>query len=380
MTIRIVDFRISFLWFADADLLFEDPVPDVPAAFLGTDAGYVERLEALRAGAQPAGVRLPWPEQPGKTFWSMYLGHAPDTVSPWKAWKHFVPLRQRPAVNVSAPGLPGSSSVEGYLYPHGIAVVAEVNLFGGAGSGWDPIEAAEVAHQVRFDKVFELADADGAPAAAKLEAVGTSAIRSLWRSAYGGEPVPALHSPYTVTTFVRLRGDPADAAPVEGGEVHRMLEAVTRWRTSGWQNAALPPLAEAGIDSAGGTPGHLHYARRQGRAAWYPTHALDAPRGLRRMRCYHHNQVLAALQVESLGSLVHRSAARVRNGEALVKRAEDAARHTVGLLGRMYGPANPARPADNTYHSAACRNQMEQRGFVEDVNAMRARFGMQPLR
>lgn len=377
MPIRIIDLRLSFVWTSGTDLLLDDPVPAIPFAFLTSEAGYASRLEELRAAGDPDGL-FPWPRHAAKHFWSMYLGGPTAAVSPWTAWKHFVPLRvplRRPA---AVPGLPAQLSLEGFCYPFGVAVVAGVNLYGGGAAGWDPAAAAELAHRCRYDGVYRAARDGGAVQALTLDALAAEALGSIGRAAFGDAFAPAPGAPYGVATFARIAGEPAEAEVTPGGAIHRMLDAVTRWRR-GWKDAALPPLEEASIDTAGGTPGNLHYSRDRGRAAWYPARAMDTERGARQLRCYHRNQTLAALQVESVGGFAARTARRLREGRSLSVRHGALARHAAGLLGRVYGRADPSPSARNTYHSYGSRDHMVRRGFAAEVNELRGLFQMPPL-
>lgn len=373
MNISVFDLRLSFIWATFDDRLFQDPAPAAPFAFLGRDSTYASRFAQVQAyRGDPDQLIPPWAQHRGKDFWSMYLNHDPHEIDPWRAWKQFVPLRRRLSTRVGAPWLPGHVKSEAYFYPHAHALVVDVALRGVPGSGGMPLdEAVDVAMAVRGEKQLAI-DADAPEQRSMtLNAFAAETLSSMARLAIGTPTGAALNPPYSVTTFVRVEGvDPA--AEFGSDEVRRALEAVTQWPTS-WRFAPLPNVADAAVRDPDYPPSHTIYRRRRGRATWFPALAATSSARHRKLTCYHRNQTFAALQIESLGLLISRTAERARAGAPVPLAQERCARFAAGLLGRMYGDTR------DTYRSGACREHLVEGGLVDDLEYIRGFYAMAPL-
>jgi hypothetical protein len=374
MSISISGIRLSFIWMEPTEHLFEDPVPDEPFAFLGRERGYSERFASVqRYEADPDGLTPPWPKHKEENFWFYCLCQDPHTVDPARAWRHFVPLRWRPEVAVEPVTLPGRVDVEAFFYPHGQALLISTDIRPpDRGTAWSPEEAAEAAHRLRFDSELSHRRTDGTKRALKLESFARIVLERM-RTASRGQKGPTVNlTPYSVVTFTRVTGADPAAELHEGGQVHRMLEALTRWSKS-WRIAPLSPLAGAVVPDPKEPAGHAVYAGGSGRAIWLPNLARPDS-GHRFITCYHRNQAFAALQVESVGALVRRTADARRHGRDVPFPQYQCARLATGFLGRLYGA-----PKKKTYRSLACFRHMHDREIVPDLAYLREQYDLPEL-
>lgn len=371
MNARVQDLRLAFIWTRFLGHLFDDPVPDVPFAFLGRDTTWAPRFEAVRRyHGDPDHLTPPWPRHRGKHFWGMYLGCDPWDVDPWRAWKHFVPLRLKRPVEVEAPWLEGRVDTEGFFYPHGYALVVDVRLRPADPDGWPLFEAVDHAHEVRSGRAFDVT-VGGVTRSMRLDSLAAAALDRLGRIAHGDRDSGRASRPYSVSTFVRVDGVDSSLPVQQDDDVHRALDALTHWNGA-WRYANLSPLDQAAAPDPLLPPSHVHYVRPGGQAAWFP--GLADPRlKHRKLSCYHRNQTLAALQIESVGGLAVRTADRDRAGQAIPFAQDQCANQAAGLLGRLYGWTR------DTYSSRASQAHLQAAGLVRHVDHLRARYALPAL-
>ncbi len=363
MTIQLEDMRISFLW--AETVLDHFQAPD--AQFLNRDLLYENRFDQVRRGTpDPLGLGAPWPHPGGHMFWTHYLeGVRPGDLSKRKAWKSLVPFRKKLDYGITAPWFGGSYKIfpELFLYPHGQAVVLTFRC----GKKLDLDEAIKTAHRFRRQSL-ELREHGGAAQAMNLNSIAESILIRSRADLFGANIHPARCSPtpFSVVTVVRGSGvDPHD--PIDsGGAVHRALEAWTSWRTS-YDTDPLPPLAEARLRTRTAPAGDNLYGRPRGRAVWFPRLFTEKYERIRSLSCYHRNQLMAAVQVESLGELTKEAAASIGKGHGPTGTYGDCARRAGGALGRIFGGGA------STYRSWSARAHIEQ-NFVDSVNAVRKYF------
>lgn len=208
----------------------------------------------------------------------------------------------------------------------------------------------------------------------KADRLAREVLRALRTRAMGAGASVAARSaePFSVVTVVTGTGVSPGTPTLDGGQVHRALEAVTCWRPT-WQHDSLPALADASLPTRTVPPSHVLYGRKRGRAVWFPALFMLPAGQLRTLACFHRNLVLASLQVESLSRLVSSTAKELRAGRLLSAGHSDCARRAAGVLGRLYG-ATP-----DIYRSWSPRVHIEQNNFTSPVNTVRAHFGMPPL-
>jgi hypothetical protein len=363
MTIAIDDSRATFIWFESFRGLLADPPVETKRPYLLTPEGYADAFTASVSGTPngPVGVTPPWPRKGSHMFWAHYLGGQRDLarVKGAAAWNALVPFRVRVPVGTNVP-FAGTMSIEGFLYPHGHALVITVRL---AAQGLNLDDTVDALVGIRGGKPVE------------LDALARKGLEWLRSSTFGADAKPdtVTETPYSVQTFIRSEGANGVNPIVEGDPIHRALQACTSWSPT-WKVDALQPLAPrlAGINLPA-PPGHAMYVDKHGQSAWFPeTSNVAGGAAQRSLSCYHRNQVFGALQVESLSALMDVTAGVLANGAALSLRHDNCARRGADTLGRMYG-------AQKTYKSGSIRAHIERRGLAGVTNDVRARYGRPAL-
>jgi hypothetical protein len=260
--------------------------------------------------------------------------------------------------------------LEGYFYPHGIVLVVTTSYR----SILKPQEAVEKAFEVRRTGKFKVAwEGQEISESLSLDELASLVLTNLHSVAFGSGVAPEERSvtPFTVFTVIRGKGVDPSVSPLEGGQVHRMLEAVTTWRPT-WQYDALPDLSEASLRTRAAPPSHVLYGRKRGRAVWFPALFIQEPGEIHSLSCYHRNLVLVSLQVESLSGLISATAKQIGEGIALSACHRECARRAAGILGRLYGGVA-------TYKSWSPRVHIEQNDLVKPLNDVRDYFNMSAL-
>jgi hypothetical protein len=255
--------------------------------------------------------------------------------------------------------------LEGFFYPHGASLVITLTC--------DVPRALDAA-------VAEAQRATRSPLyrvtgqTCTLKELAGQARAALYRLALGPETAARSlrdSEPFSVATVVRGSGVDPEAAPVEGAEIHRALDALATWNRY-WRKAPVPSLAKRCLEIKNSPAGHVLYGSRRGRVVWFPALFTEPAGGLRSLACYHRNLVLATMQVESLTGLAVESKEQLEEGGWVSPLHRECARHGVDLLGRLYGGVG-------TYRSCSPRAQLEQNELVGDVNWLRDRFDRAPL-
>ena len=181
---QIQDLRLSFIWAETFLDVLRDPTTDVPFCFLGSRPLYAAIFRRVLLGRKYRALGPPWSQPSGDYFWTYYLeGRTPGDLTGVQAWKGLVPFRTDVPVEVVAPWFqPGRLTLEGYFYPHGIAlVITAVNR--------TPLalrQVVERAFQVRRIGRFNVSDdAHEASEAVSLDALALRGLRSLRVQAFG---------------------------------------------------------------------------------------------------------------------------------------------------------------------------------------------------
>jgi hypothetical protein len=316
-------------------------------------------------------VQPPWPDDAGRGFWTYYFEEQRplEAIDGFQAWHGVAPMRHEFPFRVTTNDPRVRVAPEAYVYPHGVAVVVNLVLRG----NFTPEEAAELASEARRKPVFMIA---GNSTPLQLDAVGARTLDALRETVFGagvgvGRRPPF---PFTVTTvIVGTDGDELNL-PTDGSAEHRFLDAVTTWSPT-WRAAALGKVAERRLEAkTDGVPGgHIVYRHDRGRAIWFAA-SFNVPSGrISTLGCYHRNLVLASLQVESLSGLAVATAAFLAQGGKLNGPFFDAARRAGNVLGRFYGGSR------TIYRSHSPKAQMDDGGYVADIDAMRAAVGVVAL-
>lgn len=370
--ITIQEMRVTFVWTETSTALLADQQPAVPHTFRGRAGSYATMFSAARDRApQAKGLLMPWPQPGTHKFWWYYLDRKELTKTRGHlAWKNLVPLRTRPPVTIKADWLTAKPTLEGFLYPHGQALVFTARV-----SAKAPIslnDGVDLLHRVRRLGKFASQWEGAAAEASTLDRIGERGLRWLRELGFGpGADQGSIGAdPYSVVTFVRAEGADATKAPPEGEEVHRALEATTSWPQA-WLEGKLGALSASRADIKGNSPdGHLLYMRRRGQAVWFPAAAARSDVARRSLSCYHRNQAFAALQIESLGELARHAQQVVNAGNALSQSEDECVRHACGVLGRLYGGDS------SVYSSGSAEAHIKMNGLVPTLDALRQLYAM----
>lgn len=310
MAVTIKRFRISLFWVTRFATLLDDASPaGAPFAALGhidTYAPIFSRL--LAAPNQPVSpavgapeLELPWPTTGTHWFWFRYLNANPiQRLSGSFAFTRLVPLRRRkspePGLGVVLPPELAAAKVmvesvrsEAWFHPHMVSFLLHFTV-----SGELSLEQmAQVCLALRRGRVMSAADS-AAASLSKLDEVSAQRLNGLYLEAVGTAHAKALPpaDPFTLVTVLQGQGD--GQAAVDGGVVHRTLEAVTRWE-SGKTGALVAGLISS---RAPALDGPLLFGRERARAVWDPGQ-FSTDGGIS-LSCYHRNLVVGTLQVEAL--------------------------------------------------------------------------------
>lgn len=382
-SVSIYDFRLSFIWVETyLDLLREPQAAEAPLAFLGRSYTYEPYVGALLNNEEPPpklapemALQLPWAVDKieSQHFWERIL-EGVDRPSPRKCWKSLVPLRWKIPVTIAADWLPGRVLPEAFFYPQGMGLIVTAYCHG----RFSPTEMAKTARDVRKGERYQVDWPDGRHGRYPLEQLATQILRLMRRRFLGAEEraAPKAAVPFSILTVIQgSELDPTQAIP-DGGEIHRVLEAVTTWSNT-WPFDKLPALPGVSMlpegDRDSRPDGHIVYIHRRARAVWLPGLFRPQDKAVHYLACYHRNLSLQSLTVESLAGFARTTRQHLDAGGGLSAAHRETARRAAGMLGRFYGGAR------NSYRSWSPRPHLAQNGMVNDVNALRRHFGKSPL-
>lgn len=350
----ILDFRLSLVWTETLLGLLDGTLQPKPSfEFLALSSSYKQLFETLQQPGAVAALAVPWKES-RQHFWNFYLpGSVGKPVGGKQAWEHLVPLRAKPALTV-APSPKGQLTLEGYYYPHGLAVVCTFRCQG----SFTPDQVRETAYAIRYDERLAVT-ADGKPQQLSLNALARKALDSLRAAAVDpGNMIGERRDPISLLTVIKGEGVDAQKPVPEDdqGLVRRMLDVLTYW-PSAPETASLTPLADITLTLKRGTAkGSAIFARDRGRTVWFPSLFTLKKQKMPSLTCYHRNNLMGAMQVESLSALVAATAAQLRGGKELkdLTSAHKArARNAADCLERLFrGDKN------ETYRSDSFKRQI----------------------
>jgi hypothetical protein len=373
MSVEIRDFRLSLIWVETfLDLLAPGAPSQAPLAFLGRSYTYEPVFAQLLEGKRPekaSDLSLPWINIVHNNYWKCYFeGRVPPNAR--TCWKALVPLRGKLPAEPTPSWLPGRVLMESFFYPHGIAFVVTATCQGSLTLE----EMTTMARRVRQTGKYPVQWLPGGSGEAGLKTLADRALTALRTQALGPAAAPGSRAatPFTVLTVVRGAGVYPSAPFPAGGEAQRALEAVTRWSSS-YRFDPLPGLDEVRLKSSIAPDSHIIYARRRGRAVWWPGYFTCPGGDMHTLSCYHRNLVFTSLTVESLAGLITETAKHLRQGRAPSPAHSECAQRAAGILGRLYGGAA------STYRSWHPTTHIQQNGFVAAVNQVRRLFNMTDL-
>jgi hypothetical protein len=362
------DLRISFIWTSTIlDFLKGTAPANTPMSFLGDDTQYINTFNNSLSSAASR-LQPPWFKPREDFFWYYYVEQTqPLNINGAKAWKYLIPLRTKVPFRVTAPWFKGRIFLEGFFYPHGIALVFTAECT----EKLSLDKARELSFQVRQDEFFKVTLDDGSVHDLHLNSLAERAMTFLQQTALGPNAKPnySVSPLFSIWTVVRADGVDATIPMTSGSNVQRILEAVTTWNQN-FATANLPDLASTSAKvRKKRSDGDVLYANDRGRAVWFPG-TFTLPEGPKRsMACYHRNLVYASMQVESLCRFIRETAAEIKQPGDLAKlppQQYNNAKRAAGILTRLY-----VAMKETTYRSGSPYLQIRQNNFLADINKIR---------
>jgi len=349
--VTIQDFRLSFLW-VETNLDIFAPAAKLADSlqFLNKSERYRQVFESTLADKGPAGLEVPWHKRKKQFFWKYYLaGAALEAVSGRQAWEHLVPFRTKLPLTVKN-WKKGTVRVEGFYYPHGLALAVTFQVNG-------PLTldgAVELAYAIRDGEEKFVTQED--QSVRSLDDLAENALTQMRHTLFQQGGTPGKPSePFTIFTLVQ--GDRfTPFSP--GGPVHLALQSVTEWMPDR-ETATLRELAKVQVPLRGSAAaGSILFGRPRGRAVWLP--GLFAKKDPKKpsLGCFHRNLLFASMQVDSLGGLVKGTSDLLRNQTPLSKldmTLKTCARNAIDRLAELY-----QGDKDYTYRSNSPKAQIEQ--------------------
>jgi len=153
------------------------------------------------------------------------------------------PFRGRLTISAEAPGIADRARVEGFFYPHCVALVVTFGLL----TVHSLEQAVEAAFDVRRRRKLRVSQGGAADETLSLDQFADRTLNVLRAMMLDKGQQPGLRAePFSVVTVIRGAGvDPGVVMPV-GGSIHRALQAVTAWSPS-YLHDSLSPLDEAKV-------------------------------------------------------------------------------------------------------------------------------------
>ena len=372
---RIKSLRLSFVFTETILDVQRETKPGVPLGAFVTEPGYVQIVDALqKGGGGPLEIGLPWPYPVGQHFWDEYLhDKRPGDARGKLCFEKLVPLRMRKladAVRTDLSEVP-RVTVEGFYYPYGTGLLLTAAAEGDFGIP----ETGGLAQRLRYDKIYSVRWAGGGTTAAlTLEQLATAALDTLRELGFGSGPSGPRSRLFSIATVVRGEDVDPQQPLVPGSQEHRLLNGLAGW-VRAWEQLQPPALAagktQLDVRSAAAWPGNVLFAARRGRAVWFPGLFVPVSPPVHSLSCYHRNLCFGSLQTESLLMLAAAAEEAFANPASVPNSIQRLGRLAAGLVARLHGGAK-------TYRSDSFRAQIAQSDQLQDVNALRNRFGMKP--
>lgn len=357
----------------------------MPLGSLVSEPGYIDTVDTVQhGGAAPLGLQMPWPYRAGNHFWDSYLhDKLPGDAGGKLCFEKLVPLRlpkfvEKIETDVQA-FAPASArlGIEGFYYPHGTGLLITATLIGEL----DFAAAGNIVHSLRSSKVYKSPWPTQAAGSLNLEQLMTAALDQLRKLGFGDGVSGARSAPFSIATVLRGKAVDPDQSLAPDGDIHRLLNGFAGG-VPNWQHQPAPPLVAGStqLDLKKDTSrnGNVLLAAKRGRAVWFPGYflppkpILPAAPPQHQLGCYHRNLSVGSLQVESLLMLAAEAESVYAKGALVPASIQRLARIAAGLLARLYS-------GSKCYKSGSLRAEIAQSAQLEDVNALRQRFGMPPI-
>lgn len=180
-------------------------------------------------------------------------------------------------------------SFEGYLYRHGLSLIATANIYGSNSIE----ELIQRARQFRYESIFSLTT----DTAEKRSLSSLSGLLLAQLGKLCGITDRHDCNLFSVAAFDLENFD--KSLPPINAELQKALEAVTSWSGS-WQTDALPELSARSITMKNQQANDLLYGTESGRAIWLPRLFTSSAEKNYALRWYYRNQVISTMHVMSL--------------------------------------------------------------------------------
>jgi hypothetical protein len=354
--VTIKNIRLSFVWTDTLPGLLDGLAPDASLSWLGRRGDYIYKFDlAQTAGsAGPGSQGVPWraPDS-GRAFWRYYFENKRViSITGNQAWKHLTPFREDLVFFAPEGEAFSELRVSGFYFSHGTALVATLNL---RHQAITVLECAKRAMALRQDRTLTLPNEPGKRYS--LDVLGNELRERLLETRFAGLSSHAgRNQPFSVVTV--LEADDVDrlAVAVDGDEIHRALEAMTRWNPNfDVVDLAQSPIAESMIERSGkGLRSDLVYARKSGVAIWLPRQLNGGTEGRKSLSCYHNNILHGSVQVRSLAELIAFTKRETAQGAAASVGNKERSSRAATILGLMKAGK------DVTYRSLCLSRQIEE--------------------
>jgi hypothetical protein len=353
---KITDFRLSSIWVEGMPQLLGADDFGVLGPIIRID-GYAALFNTLITSENNKLVTLPWPRRGQQklpdhnNFWDDYvvreLRDSPHGDPGIKAWRAVVPLRHKePLAGINRAE---RCFLEGWYYPHGIAVTATAWFRG----HYDASTLVESASDF-LRNPMSASWRNGATEMKTLSSLAESCLDRLRESAFGTVPAGHRPNPIRIITIVAAEADRADKnqANAQSDVLKAAISAV-----DGNPNVEIKPAKDV-------------YATPRFRVVWRPDRVLSPAGKLHTLGCLHRNVLMATLQLASLlrgAELLRASLASPK--DTFSARVEPYARAIASLIGRING--DPAKP-DST--KPWLRDQIAAANATGAIDELRMRF------
>lgn len=365
MAIVIDDLRLAWIWLEAFPASQVGPLPNTIAGGSLGDPGVYKK--AFDQAAPPASLTVPWVPNRTHYFWKYYLENITfSSVKAEEAWGKLVPLRQPSGVKFTPKPdwLPGRISLHIYHFPHALGLVASANIDAGPLPLRDAVNKAQEVSKIGL---FDVTWPGGKVGRYTLLQLADEAMDRARKDAFGAAARgQRLSEPFSLATVVRGQGVNPTVGITEGTAIHKALDGLCG--TSDWANGPGETLANAMLETRRPRPSHdILYARRRGRAVWFPRAFLPRARQSHAMACYHQNLMFASLQTESLLALARLADAHGLGTlwPSMQKVVENAAK----ILGMLYAGEKLC------YRSRSPQRQIDDSGLVATIDKLRNFFG-----
>ena len=392
MSISIRECRLSLIWLKALST-------HTPVTALEDSQTYKAAFEKARDSGSDSLWSPPWKFGREQSFWEYYLYKYKDkplrvanaVINDNMAWEYLLPLRLRFLGKVTTVKQPewlrrSSVSIEGYHYPHAVAVVINLTLREDKGMALGEMVDRLVGLRQQ-EKWFEAAWlGKEKPAPLRLPDIAVGALSQLGKVIYEDGKIEWQNdkyaSPLSIATVINATGASpfTEAKDVqEDPDFYHALDGLCSG-SKDWRQEK-PFGADLGLKRTATPappfnpppPGHVLRAAGTGRAIWFPKYFSEHFNGQERERpvlgSYHRRLTLLSLQVESLITLLQRTQGYFKEGtmsDDLAERTNWACR----ILGQLYG-------GKGTYQSFSAKEQIKTRADL--VNTFRKGLQMKEL-